>query len=62
MRPFVEELLQASLLLRELVVDLPNVHGLQAGVAVARVGLTDVHKQVLIKLEKQQVPNNQEVD
>lgn len=62
MRPFVEELLQASLLLRELVVDLPNVHGLQAGVAVARVGLTDVHKQVLIKLEKQQVPTNQQVD
>lgn len=58
-RSFFKELLQAPLLLWELVIDLPNIHRLQAGVAVARVGLTDVHKQVLIKLEKQ-VPNNQD--
>lgn len=51
--PFVKKLLQASLLLRELVVDLPNVHRLQTGVAVAGVGLADVYEQVLVKLEKQ---------
>lgn len=51
-RPFFEELLEATLLLWELVIDLSNVHGLKTGVAVAGVGLTDVHKQVLIKLEK----------
>lgn len=61
-RPFFKELLQAPLLLWKLVIDLPNIDGLQAGVGVARVGLTDVHKQVLIKLEKQQVPTNQDVD
>lgn len=53
MRPFVEQLLQASFLLRELVVDLSDVHRLQIGVAVARVGLADVHKQVLVELERQ---------
>lgn len=51
--PFVKKLLQASLLLRELVVDLPNVHRLQTGVAVAGVGLADVYEQVLVKLGKQ---------
>lgn len=53
MWPFVKKLLQASLLLRELVVDLPDVHRLQTGVAVAGVGLADVYEQVLVKLEKQ---------
>ena len=36
------ELLQPTLLLRELVVDLSDVHCLQEGVAVGRVHLTDV--------------------
>lgn len=53
MWPFVKKLLQASLLLRELVVDLPNVHRLQTGIAVAGVGLADVYEQVLVKLWKQ---------
>ena len=48
--PFVKQLLQASFLLRELVVDLPDVHTLQQGVAVARAALADVHKQVLVVL------------
>lgn len=53
MWPFVKQILQASLLLRELVVDLPDVHRLQIGVAVARVGLADVHEQVLVELKRQ---------
>lgn len=52
-RPFVKQLLQASFLLWELVVDLSDVHRLQIGVAVARVGLADVHEQVLVELEGQ---------
>ncbi len=51
--PFVEQLLQSTFLLGELVVDLPDVHRLQIGVAVARVGLADVHEQVLVELERQ---------
>lgn len=53
MRPFVKQLLEASLLFRELVVDLPDIHRLQVGIAVARVGLADVDKQVLVKLGRQ---------
>lgn len=51
--PFVKQLLQAPFLLWELIVDLSDVHGLQIGVAVARVGLTNVHKQVLVELQRQ---------
>lgn len=51
--PFVKQILQASLLLWELVVDLPDVHRLQIGVAVAWVGLADVYKQVLVELKRQ---------
>lgn len=51
--PFVKKLLQASFLLWKLVVDLPNIHRLQIGVAVAWIGLADVYKQVLVKLERQ---------
>lgn len=51
LRPLVEQLLQAPLLLGELVVDLPDVDALQQGVAVARAALADVHKQVLVVLE-----------
>lgn len=44
MGPFVEKLLEAPFLLREFVIDLPDVHRLQIGVAVGRVGLSDVNK------------------
>lgn len=50
LRTLGEELLQAPLLLGELVVDLPDVHALQQGVAVAGAALVDVHKQVLVVL------------
>ena len=46
--PLLVELLQAALLLRELVVDLPDVHRLQHRVAVARVRLADVHEKVFM--------------
>lgn len=52
--PFVKQLFQATFLLRELVVYLPDVHGLQVGVTVARVGLSNVHKQVLVELQRQE--------
>lgn len=51
--PFVKQLPQASFLFWELVVDLSDIHRLQIGVAVARVGLANVHKQVLVELERQ---------
>ena len=51
--PFVKQLLQAPFLLGELVIDLPDVHRLQIGVTVARVGLADMHEQVLVELERQ---------
>lgn len=51
--PLVKQLFQAPFLLWELVIDLPDVHRLQIGVAVARIGLADMHKQVLVELEKQ---------
>lgn len=50
LRALAEQLLEAPLLLWELVVDLPDVHALQQGVAVARAALADVHKQVLVVL------------
>lgn len=53
MWPFVKQLLEASLLFRELVIDLSDIHRLQVGVAVAGVRLADVDKQVFVKLERQ---------
>lgn len=53
LRAFLIELLEASLLLRELVIDLPDVHRLQQGVTVGRVGLTDVDKQVFAILQNE---------
>lgn len=50
LRALGEELLEAALLLGELVVDLPDVHALQQRVAVTRAALADVHKQVLVVL------------
>lgn len=57
--PFVKKLLQASFLLWELVVDLPNIHWLQIGVAVAWIGLANVNEQVLVKLERQKKKKEQ---
>lgn len=50
-RPLLKQLLHPSLLLRELIVDLSDVHCLQVRITEGRVGLSDVHKQVLVKLE-----------
>lgn len=50
MRALAEQLLEATLLLGEFVVNLPDIHTLQQGVAVARAALADVHKQVLVVL------------
>lgn len=44
LRALAKELLEAALLLGELVIYLPDVHTLQQGVAVARAALADVHK------------------
>lgn len=54
---FAEQVLEAALLLRKLVIDLSDVHTLQQGVAVARVALADVHKQVLVVLKGQKMLN-----
>lgn len=51
--PFVKQLLQSSLLLWELVIDLPDVHRLQIWVTVAWVGLANMYKQVLVELKRQ---------
>lgn len=53
LRTFSKEFLQASLLFGEFVVNLPDVHRLQQGVAVGVVGLPDVYKQVLVVLQKE---------
>lgn len=45
--PPLIELLQATFLLRELVIDLADVHCLQQRVAVRGVRLSNVHKEVL---------------
>lgn len=57
LRALAEEVLEASLLLRELVVDLSDVHTLEQGVAVAWVALADVHKQVLVVLRRKKKLN-----
>ena len=51
MRTFSKELLQPALLLRELIVDLVYVHGLQQGVAGGRGGVADMDKQVFVVLQ-----------
>ena len=49
--PFFIQLLQASFLLRELVVNLPHIYGLQHRVIVARVWWADVYKKMFILSE-----------
>lgn len=48
---FLIKLLEAALLLWELVVDLPDVHSLQQRVTVGRVGLSNVDEQVFAVLQ-----------
>lgn len=48
--PTLIELLEATFLLRKLVVDLADVHGLQQRVAVRGVRLADVHEEVFAVL------------
>ncbi len=44
--PTLIELLEATLLLRELVIDLADVHSLQQRVTVRGIRLPDVHEEV----------------
>lgn len=60
MWPFVKQLLQSSLLFWELVIDLPDVNRLQIWVTVAWVGLANMHKQVLVELERQKCKSGDE--
>lgn len=53
-RALLVQLLQASLLLGEFVVDLPHVDGLQHGVIVARLRRADVYEQVFILWERKE--------
>lgn len=48
--PPFKQLLEATLLLWEFVIDLADVHGFEVGVIVAWARLADVHKQVLAVL------------
>lgn len=59
LRALCKQLLQAAFLLWELVVDLPDVHTLQQGVAVAGIALIDVYKQVLVALRSGKEWTNQ---
>lgn len=48
---FLVKLFQAAFLLRELVVDLPDVHSFEQRVTVGGVGLSNVNKQVFAVLQ-----------
>lgn len=48
--PTLIELFEATFLLRELVIDLADVHGLQQRITVRGVRLADVHKEVFAVL------------
>lgn len=51
-RPTVIQLPQATLFLREFVIDLPDVHTLEGGCSRAGAVLADVHKQVPLVLRR----------
>lgn len=53
LRSFSKQLLQPTLLLREFVVDLTYIHCLQKRVVVWIIRLADVHKQMLVVLQKE---------
>ena len=52
MWPFFIQLLEATFLLRELVINLPHIYGLQHRVIVAWVGWTNVYEKVFILFEE----------
>lgn len=52
LRPFLIQLFEPTLLLGELVVDLPDVHSLEERVAVGGVGLSYVDKQMFAVLRR----------
>lgn len=51
LRAFLIQLFEPTLLFRELIIDLPNVHSLEERVAVRGVGLSDVDKQMFAVLQ-----------
>lgn len=51
LRAFLIKLFEPTLLLRELVVDLPDVHSLKEWVTVGGVGLSNVDKQMFAVLQ-----------
>lgn len=51
LRAFLIKLFEPTLLLWELVIDLPNVYGLEERVAVGGVGLSNVDKQMFAVLQ-----------
>lgn len=51
LRAFLVELFEPALLLWELVIDLPDVYGLEERVAVGGVGLSNVDKQMFAVLQ-----------
>lgn len=51
MRAILIKLFEPALFLRELIIDLPNVHSLQERVTIRGVGLPNVDKQVFAVLQ-----------
>lgn len=51
LRAFLIKLFETALLLRKLVIDLPDVHSLEERVAVRGVGLSNVDKQMFAVLQ-----------
>lgn len=62
LRAFLIELFESTLLLRELVVDLPDVHSLKEWVTVGGVGLPNVDKQMFAVLQWTEIEERRWVD
>lgn len=60
LRALLIKLFKPPFFLRELVVDLPDVHGLEKRVAVRGVGLSNVDKQVFAILQRTETKETQE--
>ena len=54
MGTFSKEVLQASFLFREFVINLMNVYRLQQGITIGMVGMPDMYKQVFVVLQGKQ--------
>lgn len=52
--PPFKQLLQAPFFLRELVIDLSDIHCLEIGIIVARTWLPNVHEQVFVILQEKE--------